>query len=1055
MKIGLLLFGGFASTLAGQTTVYLPAVGATSCQVTAASSATPSQITCANHGFSSGNVIAIFASNGGGSAPSLWSAGWIVGGLRKVAGVVDGNNFTITDISGTNIPGPSSFSCAATTYATVTNRLGCRAVLLTAYTTKSHPRVFGLDGSSGTLTTALKDTSATGRANTANAAWYALQTIEGNFYTGVSGQGNAYNQYTPDYSNVYAFPALSALNWLATGNSQSLTEAKYPLVNNPLDVIRGNAGCNTSVAFCGQRLYDSDYSSLYMPYLALNYSLIRGQLTSGQRSAFANAMLNDNTHAADGIDSVQCTNQGMTLQSGTITSVGAAIIGIGTHFTSFNVGDWISPNYSGQYASGDYGTRIVSITDDTHMTGSITTYNYVSTPFDWAPQWTSGNCGLVWFAKHHTLSPFSDSTNYGSGGGTAEAGEANLTITKVYGYMTLALALADDDPRAVELLALSAAYYYDQILYPYAQMNTGIGTTAPYYYWDRDITFMPLMALEIKNGISSGPDYTQAVYPERSVSLPYFLAYPGQQEDCFTYGEGGQCTTDLPYSTSWSLIPYMYPSYTESPYLTYWFRNSGQKNAWQASFLQGSSGNQLMFHYVFGDPQATQTNFTSIPTQHVWKDTDYSICATFGYLCSSTKAYGFAISRTGWTSANDTFMLYDTRDLYSGDHSSWFVSGAVHIYRKQILLGGDNTNGASGGCCGPGTGVSDMAPELGGQSNFPSATTAYQASPILRWSGTDPTGDSASRYMYIMSDLSGQYVSGVSRAQRHVLHFKKSGAQDYIVQYDDFALSSPSTIKTYLHFFINGQQLPGGVTYNSGTNSWQSRQSSAVLNTTVLFPGGTGTTLVDNANGSYTNGYGKTFRGTVCAGSSGTCSSAATTGEWLIVHEPINGTSGSMATLTQPAAANFRVLQIADSTTPKVAAFATGGNTFSSVIFTTTHSGTAQYLIAGLSAGTYTVTVNGAAVASNQSVVNGDNTLYFESTSGTISIVGTGTTLSACDLNGDGVVNIQDVSIMVGVAQGSPTCAPRYDLNQDGQCNVMDVQRILTAGLGLGCKTGQ
>ena len=145
---------------------------------------------------------------------------------------------------------------------------------------------------------------------------------------------------------------------------------------------------------------------------------------------------------------------------------------------------------------------------------------------------------------------------------------------------------------------------------------------------------MPLVALEIKNGVTSGPDYTQATYPKRSVSLPYFLAYPGQQEDCFTYGEGGQCVTDLPYSTPWSLIPYMYPSYPESPYLTFWFRNASYKNGWTSSFLPGSNGEQLVYHYIFGDPKQRKPALSAEPTQHVYKNTDYAQCATFGFSCS-------------------------------------------------------------------------------------------------------------------------------------------------------------------------------------------------------------------------------------------------------------------------------------------------------------------------------------------------------------------------------------------------------------------------------------
>ena len=127
---------------------------------------------------------------------------------------------------------------------------------------------------------------------------------------------------------------------------------------------------------------------------------------------------------------------------------------------------------------------------------------------------------------------------------------------------------------------------------------------------------------------------------------------------------------------------------------------------------------------------------------------------------------------------------------------------------------------------------------------------------------------------------------------------------------------------------------------------------------------------MDNANGSYTNGYGKTFREQFAL-VQWHMQLSATTGEWLIVHEPINGTSGSMATLTQPAATgtgtNFDAVQIADGTTPKVAAFAQSGLTATSLSMTTTHSGTGQYLVAGMSPGTYTVTVGGTPVSGSHS----------------------------------------------------------------------------------------
>jgi hypothetical protein len=69
---------------------------------------------------------------------------------------------------------------------------------------------------------------------------------------------------------------------------------------------------------------------------------------------------------------------------------------------------------------------------------------------------------------------------------------------------------------------------------------------------------------------------------------------------------------------------------------------------------------------------------------------------------------------------------------------------------------------------------------------------------------------------------------------------------------------------------------------------------------------------------------------------------------------------------------------------PKVAVFPRNGQTYTKASFTTTHAGTAQYLVTGLGAGTYSVTANGASVLNKATVDAGDATLYFESASGTI-----------------------------------------------------------------------
>jgi hypothetical protein len=60
---------------------------------------------------------------------------------------------------------------------------------------------------------------------------------------------------------------------------------------------------------------------------------------------------------------------------------------------------------------------------------------------------------------------------------------------------------------------------------------------------------------------------------------------------------------------------------------------------------------------------------------------------------------------------------------------------------------------------------------------------------------------------------------------------------------------------------------------------------------------------------------------------------------------------------------------------------------------------------------------------------------------------------SACDLNGDGVVNQTDVNVAISQALGVSVCGSA-SLSGSGSCSVVDVQRIVNAALGGPCRVG-
>jgi hypothetical protein len=134
-----------------------------------------------------------------------------------------------------------------------------------------------------------------------------------------------------------------------------------------------------------------------------------------------------------------------------------------------------------------------------------------------------------------------------------------------------------------------------------------------------------------------------------------------------------------------------------------------------------------------------------------------------------------------------------------------------------------------------------------------------------------------------------------------------------------------------------------------------------------------------------------TYRVESCASTDGLTCDAEKAGEWLTVFQPSAKTNATMPPLSQAACTasggNCTALEIQDSGYPKVAAFARQGALVNAMSFTTTHGGTAQYVVSGLAPGSYSVAVNGSTVKTAV-VASGDTTLSFSSKAGAVSISG-------------------------------------------------------------------
>jgi hypothetical protein len=148
-----------------------------------------------------------------------------------------------------------------------------------------------------------------------------------------------------------------------------------------------------------------------------------------------------------------------------------------------------------------------------------------------------------------------------------------------------------------------------------------------------------------------------------------------------------------------------------------------------------------------------------------------------------------------------------------------------------------------------------------------------------------------------------------------------------------------------------------------------------------------GTSFDGTISRFYAGGLGHTHRVSVCAGSS--CGATVTSLESLAVLK-LSSNYLTDTTLTATAItpdANWYGVQTLD----KVIILARHGVTQSTMAgFTTTHNGTAQYLIGGITAGSgYAITINGTPVTGSPfTVAAGDNSIEFESTAGVFALNG-------------------------------------------------------------------
>lgn len=912
----------------------------------------------------------------------------------------------------------------------------------TSYTLYNHPRTF-LDGPGGTLDTLVNSAYGSGgvatNAVSSNPAWEGLLNKASNWFSNYNYTDP--NQQVSNYGSggqaalaamiCYSYPS-TTVTVPVVGSQTYCTIALYMLNNIELYVP---LLCNNTVDGCGDQNdigygYGDSYGAVfYNEEWILAYELMYSQMNSGQRTTFADKWLNDISAfgGIDGSPSTSCTDPTVLNNSVSVTVTNNAIVASAPLFGS---GQAIQTGYlvlpTSNLSTDYYAVPIVSVTDSEHAS-VISTAGWSSYTGDLIYRrgnFTAGDCGIAWLEKHARYSPssISGTSNYPPYGGSF-SGQSNNTLAQYEGFMAVFMSLIEADPNAssrsqYEVTTLYDDFYSNQlpIIETYWTgfhlMGAAYGGDRPTHtarfkeiidisingtppsmgtIWDKDFLYHAIMnwapsCANIEPQWGADGYYAYSFYPISSIATigwiaPVFYvnhnANEGQWYNWILQNRLSICS-----------------AFGNSPGSSLLYTNSGM----------GGGANQVFgqeFSYLYMSPSFTATS----PTVNavVLNQVDGG---------GTTWPQGVLISRTGYSSITDTLLDFYGMGEYFSDHNFPYCGGSINnycgypgdyrIFKGIYMLTADGSIESS-----PFTTIASDYNGGGPNSNYMEIGGAYNLKaadgdtfPYLYSKMPLGIADSSNRYAYAMVDSSLSYVSSVhvTRVQRHLVDFKKSSTQQFIVVFDDAVTSSGEEKQAYLHYANNeansGDTSQGNTTIsgNKITSSYPGTGNSDAtqLLTEILEPQGSNSVYVYNDSSSC-SGTDVTYCVAMCASTTGSsCNSSNTEGQFITVHMPVAGSGNSLPTMEIIGTidSNHTGVEI-DGSSPKVAVFPLAGTTYTSASYTSGYSGTGQNLVAGLTPGIYSVTVNSSTVASNVSVTSTSDSLYFESTSGSVVVTQT------------------------------------------------------------------
>lgn len=1012
-------------------TLYLanPTTGSVPKVVTGITTANPGVLTSVGHGFIVNDYV--------------WCDGFLpnsetkFNSVSQINSVPTADTFTLKSLAGTPHDG-AGMSMPTGAFATNPRYDLPICAKVAAYTTTSHPKGF-LDGSGGPYTTSVKDPG-TGVAPKATLTWKPWEAIDylgtfNAFRRVASGTATGYH---------WQWPAL-AFHWYGDNTETASKDAALDWFSNPSRVLdAGHFGISPWMEG-GGRGERAEYASWYSYPMLLAYSMLYGEMDSTQRQNAQDAIFKgwrgeSCTNQQEFGAGTVTYNTGSKTITGTGTSFTSYVVGQTvslptgkkaafyttiasiasdtsmtlTAFPTANgtnqpfgvIHDWTTADCGVFWLAAHHGVApkrafavdIVQVTMTANINDSQTTISVDdATPFAALPANSiltlggllTGAGAYVYpeevvilqsvdeMADTITVTRGAYNTTKGSGGlnkkitystkGVNQAidGTWNLYNSDVTGIAIAGLIMADEDTRAADAAQFGWNSWYLRHL-PVAlddwtaMSHAGFGNG----YQARHPAFNLMLLNVVKNSVTPSLDLTSQTAGLWQKNLRQWALYhvtgrPDQAMETNDGGAEGNIQPRYPF-----MLPLSIPfgsNTDEYKWANYWYQVS---NGWMTrANLASLTGIPITwFSHLYDDPANTCPG-----TYCVDPASSAPLLAVDDTPVSDTdgNVYGAWVSRQSWGSTATQVhgpVVTGGEDHVGADQTPWY-----HIYKSGRMLLASEAWGVGA------IGYPSSIP-LTNTPKFGTASPYYFAHP--GGSVTVHRSASASGYNYVSVD--GGY--SLARSLRYVLH-DLSGAQDYVIVFDDWALASGTQAITMKLPYVANEAIDGFS--RSGDEVAMVRSSVGVrLNSRILFPE-SDSAISNDASPRCNNPYGSY----PCAVNSQSViidGGTAQGFEAMVVHQPIASTSGSLPTITGLTSANFLAAQIEDAT-PRVAAFVRGGTCKdASDTLNTTHSGTGYYRIVGLCPGTYEVLRNGSQIESGLVVSSGAEILAFTASSGAI-----------------------------------------------------------------------